>query len=182
MSELKEVFAAYKKLSFTDRIVFYTTLSNTVNVHEDNIQDFLIETRICDGNTCIFCEGSHVVKNGKRKDGIQRFLCRDCKRSFIPSSCSVTSGTRKNLSVWAQYLKCMSDKKTLKETAEECSISVTTAFYWRHKILDALQEVTDRVCLDGTVEADETFFNVSYKGNHKNSRQFIMPRKAHKRG
>lgn len=76
----------------------------------------------------------------------------------------------------------MSDKKTLKETAEECSISVTTAFYWRHKILDALQEVTDRVCLDGTVEADETFFNVSYKGNHKNSRQFIMPRKAHKRG
>ena len=182
MSELKEVFVAYKKLSFTDRIVFYTTLSNTVNVHEDNIQDFLIETRICDGNTCIFCEGSHVVKNGKRKDGIQRFLCRDCKRSFIPSSCSVTSGTRKNLSVWAQYLKCMSDKKTLKETAEECSISVTTAFYWRHKILDALQEVTDRVCLDGTVEADETFFNVSYKGNHKNSRQFIMPRKAHKRG
>ncbi len=125
MSELKEVFAAYKKLSFTDRIVFYTTLPNTVNVHEDNIQDFLIETRICDGNTCIFCEGSHVVKNGKRKDGIQRFLCRDCKRSFIPSSCSVTSGTRKNLSVWAQYLKCMSDKKTLKETAEECSISVT---------------------------------------------------------
>ena len=182
MSELKEVFAAYKKLSFTDRIVFYTTLSNTVNVHEDNIQDFLIETRICDGNTCIYCEGSHVVKNGKRKDGVQRFLCRDCKKSFIPSSCSVTSGTRKNLSVWAQYLKCMSDKKTLKETAEECSISVTTAFYWRHKILDALQEVTDRVCLDGTVEADETFFNVSYKGNHKNSRQFIMPRKAHKRG
>ena len=182
MSELKEVFAAYKKLSFTDRIVFYTTLSNTVNVHEDNLQDFLIETRIADGNTCIYCEGSHVVKNGKRKDGVQRFLCRDCKKSFIPSSCSVTSGTRKNLSVWAQYLKCMSDKKTLKETAEECSISVTTAFYWRHKILDALQEVTDRVCLDGTVEADETFFNVSYKGNHKNSRQFIMPRKAHKRG
>ena len=182
MSELMEIFAAYKKLSVTDRIVFYTTLSNNVNVKEDNLQDFLIETRIADGNTCIYCEGSHVVKNGKRKDGIQRFLCRDCKKSFIPSSCSVTSGTRKDLSVWAKYLKCMSDKKTLKETAEECSISVTTAFYWRHKILDALKEVTDRVCLDGTVEADETFFNVSYKGNHKNSRQFIMPRKAHKRG
>ena len=146
-----EVFAAYKDLSFTDRIVFYTTLSNNVNVHEDNLQDFLIETRIND-------------------------------KSFIPRSCSITSGTRKDLSVWAQYLKCMSDKKTLKETAEECSISVTSAFCWRHKILDALKEVTDRVCLDGIVEADETFFNVSYKGNHKKSRQFKMPRKAHKRG
>lgn len=182
MSKLMEVFAAYKDLSFTDRIVFYTTLSNNVNVHEDNLQDFLIETRINDGNTCIYCESSHIVKNGKRKDGTQRFLCRDCKRSFIPRSCSITSGTRKDLSVWAQYLKCMSDKKTLKETAEECSISVTSAFCWRHKILDALKEVTDRVCLDGIVEADEIFFNVSYKGNHKKSRQFKMPRKAHKRG
>lgn len=36
----------------------------------------------------------------------------------------------------------MSDKKTLKETADKCSISVTTAFYWRHKILDVLKEVT----------------------------------------
>ncbi len=53
MSKLMEVFAAYKDLSFTDRIVFYTTLSNNVNVHEDNLQDFLIETRINDGNTCI---------------------------------------------------------------------------------------------------------------------------------
>ena len=142
MSKMMEVFAAYKDLSFTDRIVFYTTLSNNVNVHEDNLQDFLIETRINDGNTCIYCEGSHVVRNGKLKDGVQRFFCRDCKKSFIPSSCSITSGTRKNLSVWAQYLKCMSYKKTLKETAEGCSISVTTAFYWRHKILDALKEVT----------------------------------------
>ena len=182
MSELKEIFASYKKLSFTDRIVFYTTLSSNINVHDDNLQDFLVKTRIAGGNACIYCEGSYVVKNGKHKDGVQRFLCRDCKKSFIPSSCSITSGTRKNLSVWAQYLKCMSDKKTLKETAEECSISVTTAFYWRHKILDALQEVTDRVYLDGVVESDETFFNVSYKGNHKKSRRFIMPRKAHKRG
>ena len=73
MSELKEVFAAYKKLSFTDRIVFYTTLSNNINVHEDNIQDFLIETRIADGNTCIYCEGSHVVKNGMPDRRVQRY-------------------------------------------------------------------------------------------------------------
>ena len=97
--------------------------SNNVNVHNDNLKDFLIETRIADGNACLYCECSHVVKNGKRKDCVQLFLCRDCKKSFIPSSCSITSGTRKNLSVLAQYLKCMSDKKTLKETAKECFIS-----------------------------------------------------------
>ena len=87
-------------------------------------------------------ECSYVVRNGMCRDSVQQFLCFDYKKSLITSSCSITSGTRKNLSVWAQYLKCMSDKKTLNETAEECSISVTTAFYWRHKILDALKEVT----------------------------------------
>ena len=102
--------------------------SNNVNVCDDNLQVFLDKTRIADGNVCIYCECSHVVKNGKRKDGVQRFLYRDCKKSFIPSSCSITSGTRNNLSVWAQYLKCMSDRKKLKETVEECSISERTSF------------------------------------------------------
>ena len=86
----------------------------------DNLNVFLSETRIADGNACIYCEGFYVVKNGKRKDGVRRFLCRDCKKSFIPSSCSITSGTRNNLGLWAQYLKCMSDKKTLNETSKEC--------------------------------------------------------------
>ena len=35
--------------------------------------------------------------------------------------------------------------KTLKESAEECQISVSTAFAWRHKILDALQELAGGV-------------------------------------
>ena len=37
------------------------------------------------------------------------------------------------------------------------------------------------VTLNGIIEADETFFSLSYKGNHKNG-MFKMPRKAHKRG
>ena len=182
MSELKDVITAYRKLPFGDRVVFYSTVSNGVDVREETVQDFFIETRMGESLSCLYCKGDHVVRNGKRKDGTQRFLCRDCGKSFIPGSNTITSGTRKRMSTWVKYLKCMLDKKTLKESSEECGISMPTAFSWRHKILDALREVTDKVYLDGTVEADETFFNVSYKGNHKNSKTFTMPRKAHKRG
>lgn len=146
------------------------------------MQSFLIETRFDGGQSCIYCPGTHVVKNGKRKDGTQRYLCRDCRRSFIPSSDSITSRTRKSVSVWTAYLKCMIDQKTLKKASEECRISMSTAFTWRHKILDTLDELTEKAYLTGTVEADETFFNVSYKGNHRRSRHFTMPRSAHKRG
>ena len=182
MSELNDLITSYKNLSFSDRVVFYTTVSNDISVDGGDLQPFLIETRMTDGRSCIYCDGGRVVKNGTRRDGTQRYLCRDCGKSFIPSSHSVTSRTRKRLSVWADYLRCMMDRKTLKESAEECQISVCTAFAWRHKILDALRELAGRACLDGTVEADETYFNVSYKGNHTKSRDFTMPRPAHKRG
>ncbi len=181
MSELKDVITSYNSLSFSDRIAFYTTISNDIPVSDD-VQSFLIETRFEGGVSCIYCKGNHVVKNGKRKDGVQRFLCRDCRRSFIPSSDTITSRTRKSISVWSAYLKCMIDQKTLKQTSEECHISMSTAFIWRHKILDTLGELSEKTYLTGIVEADETFFNVSFKGNHKRSRSFSMPRKAHKRG
>ena len=181
MTELKDVITSYNNLQFSDRIVFYTTISNDISISDD-VQSFLIETRFNGKGSCIYCEGVHVVKNGKRKDGTQRYLCRDCHKSFIPSSDSIASRTRKSVSVWAAYLKCMLDKKTLRQSSEECHISVSTAFTWRHKILDALSELTERTYLTGVVEADETFFNVSYKGNHKRSLRFSMPREAHKRG
>jgi len=178
-SDLKDVIIAYKKLSFSDQAAFYAMVPNDFCLTNSDIQSFLIETRITEGRGCIYCGSSHVVKNGKRKDGTQRFLCRDCKKSFLPNSESVTSRTRKNLTVWTSYLNCMLDKKTLQETSRECGISMSTAFSWRHKILDALHEMRGKVFLDGTVEADETFFDVSYKGNHKN---FTLPREPHKRG
>ena len=127
-------------LSFSDRIVFFTTISNDITISDD-VQSFLIETRFEDERSCIYCDGMHVVKNGKRRDGVQRYLCRECHRTFIPSSDSITSRTRKSISVWAAYLKCMMDQKTLKQTSDECHISISTAFTWRHKILDALRKL-----------------------------------------
>lgn len=182
MANLLEITTLYHELSFVDRIIFYTTLSNDVGVRDGEIQSFLIETRMQRETTCIYCGRDHIVKNGKRRDGVQRYLCRDCHKSFLPSSGSLVSRSRKPVSLWAAFLKCMLDKKTLEESAEKCRISKTTAFLWRHKILDTLGELTDKVCLRGIVEADETFFNVSFKGNHSKSSRFVMPREAHKRG
>ena len=135
MATLLEITNLYHELSFLDRIVFYTTLSNDVSVHEEDIHSFLVKTRMQGEKVCVHCGQSHIVKNGKRKDGTQRYLCRDCHKSFLPSSGSIVSRSRKPVSLWAVFLKCMLDRKTLEESSEECHISKTTAFLWRHKIL-----------------------------------------------
>ena len=126
---------------------------------DDEKLSSLIETRITTDQGCIYCGSTHVVKNGIRKDGTQRFLCRDCKKSFLPTTKSVISRTRKNPSVWASYLNCMMNKKTLRETSEECGICIATAFSWRHKILDALQktdlEALQKTDLEALYETDK---------------------------
>ena len=109
-------------------------------------------------------------------------VCKDCGKSFVIATNSIVSGTRKDLSVWEQYIDCMMNGLSIRKTAVACGIHRNTAFLWRHKILDALQNMADDVTLDGIIEADETFFAISYKGNHSKSKTFAMPRKAHKRG
>ncbi len=62
------------------------------------------------------------------------------------------------------------------KTADICGIHRNMASVWRDKVLGALQNMADPVFLNGIVEADETFFSDSYKGNNK-SGTFVMPEK-----
>ena len=71
---------------------------------------------------------------------------------------------------------------SIRKCAEIVEISVPTSFLWRHKILDALRVYIGIGAVSGVVEADETFFRLSYKGNHSKSSIFTMPRKPYKRG
>ena len=165
-----------------ERKVLKSALLNTSFSGSSDMNDFLTKERFANGRVCPICGSTHVVRNGRRANGTQRFICRDCKKSFVVTSNSIASGTRKDLSVWEKYISCMMQGLSLRKTATVCGISKNTAFYWRHKILDALQYMADNVTLNGIVEADETFFAVSYKGNHKHSKTFVMPRKSHHRG
>ena len=86
------------------------------------------------------------------------------------------------MSVWEKYIRCMIDGFSVRKSAEICGIHRNTAFIWRHKILDALQIIQDSIVIDGIAEANETFIPLSYKGNHRKSKNFIMPRPSRHRG
>ena len=146
------------------------------------IEDFLICKRFENREACPLCGDARIVRNGHRKDGTQKFICRSCGRTFGITTNSITSGSKKELDVWSKYISCMLEGLTIEASAVKCNISKNTSFAWRHKILDALQNMAGEVHLAGVVEVDETFVALSYKGNHKHSKGFQMPRRSHKRG
>lgn len=57
----------------------------------------------------------------------------------------------------------MCESKSIPYISKKLNISIPTAFYWRHKILNSLKEI-DFNCVSGVVESDEKFFRESFKG------------------
>ena len=182
MSAIKDILDKIDKLSPAEQERLKTILLSKTFTKSISIEDFVTKERFANGRVCPVCGATHVVRNGKRKDGTQKYICKDCGKSFVITTNSIVSGTRKDFNVWIKYIDCMLNGFSVRKAAEECGIHRNTAFAWRHKILDALQNMANDVILDGIVEADETFFTISYKGNHKKSKKFTMPREPHKRG
>lgn len=179
MATLNDIFDLVKTLSENDREKLKDMISNTIT-QPNNLIHYVTEKRFSSGAFCPHCKSNHIKRNG-HKNNVQRYLCLDCKKTFNITTNTIVSSTKKDLSVWNQYIDCMMEGYSIRKAAEKCGINKSTAFEWRHKILDALQNMAESVKLDGIIEGDETFFSISYKGNHKNSK-FVMPRESHHRG
>ena len=131
---------------------------------------------------CRKCGADKIVKFGKDKNGKQRYKCKCCGSTFTATSFSVISRTRHSEAVWETYIRLLLVGASLEECAFQCGISVRTAFIWRHKILNALKHDQENRIMAGIIEADEKYYPISYKGNHKKSKTFVMPRESYKRG
>ena len=57
----------------------------------------------------------------------------------------------------------MLEHKTLKETAAECEMSVSTAFSWRHKILDAVSDLAENVFLTATESPNDLILSRNFQ-------------------
>lgn len=174
INELKDLI---QTLSQADKHELLALLSSSASDSSGSL-DSLQEARFSGGFFCPKCGCTeNIVRYGKHGDK-QRYLCKNCRSTFTATSSSLLHGTRKPLEVWEKYLDCLIEGHSLKKCSQICSISIPTAFYWRHKILDALTHKLKRDGrkLEGIVESDETYFPLSYKGQKNN-----LPREAKKR-
>ena len=107
MPTIKDALDIIGKLTVAEQESLKTMLLSPAFVKSLNIEDFVAKERFANGRVCPLCGCIHVVRNGHRKDGTQRYVCKDCGKSFVIATNSIVSGTRKDLSVWEQYIDCM---------------------------------------------------------------------------
>lgn len=110
---------------------------------------------------CRHCASKHVVKNGCPR-GLQRWLCRDCNRTYNATTGSPLSHLR-HKEKFALYAECMAGGMTLRVAAKTVGICLDTAFRWRHRFLEEVAAHQPKA-VSGLVELDETYFPFSRKG------------------
>ena len=79
-----------------------------------------------------------------------------------------------------EYNEMMINGLTLPKIAKQLKIHISTAFYWRHKVLNALGSHGFEQ-LSGIVESDETFFRESLKGRQFTHRKLKKVEKKMKK-
>ena len=134
--------------------------------HLKSILDKYINSEI-DIKSCPHCNSSKIIKHGKSSTG-QRYLCKCCSHTFSPRTNRTMFRSRISAKKWEEYLKLMLTGATLKVCAYKVGINIKTAFYWRHKILDAIALTHGNTKLQDTVSMVNLSTLESYKGekNH----------------
>ena len=179
MNKVTSVLEQVKALSEEEQQELLTQLEEhlILGSQVSKITKEVKEMRFSKGRVCCHCNGTDVVRNGKR-NGVQRYLCRNCKKSFCDLTNSATYRSKKTLDKWLKYAKCMLNDYSIRKSAKEVEINIATSFYWRHKILNCISAFLGVGSVDGVVEAYEVFFAYSYKGTKPEN----MPRPSRKRG
>lgn len=171
------VIDEFDKLTAYEQQKVYEIIYSVMNSSSNRVGDYLTEireNRFAKSAHCPYCKSTKIIGHGKYRSR-QRYKCKDCGKTFNDISCSPMAGTH-HPDKWGKYIQHISRGTTLPKIAKDLGIHVSTAFYWRHKVLNALQTLGVEQ-LSGIVESDETFFVESFKGKKK-----VTHRKPRKRG
>ena len=112
---------------------------------------------------CPHCQAAGTqLRRWGYSHGLARLRCRSCGKT-----CNALTGTPlahlRKREQWAVYGQALVDGASVRKAAQSCAVDKSTTFRWRHRFLQATAS-HQALHESGIVEADETFFLESYKG------------------
>lgn len=124
---LVDLAETIEKLTAEEKKALNILMGNESN-DDTSVDTLLRSLRFKKNRVCPFCGGTHVVKNGKRNDGTQKYYCKECGRNPLATSNSILCGTHKDLATWLKFIECELDDEPLNRIAEKCIFRGSTAF------------------------------------------------------
>lgn len=165
--ELQRMLDQASKLTPAQRQELVRALSQTDEAAQ------VVQTLQARALSCPHCHDGRVVRNG-HASGLQRYRCRGCAKTFNLLTATPLARLR-HKERWERQADVLRQGLSVHQAAQVLAVAPSTAFRWRHRFLQ-LPQGLKAATLQGVVEADETYFLRSSKG------QRVQARKARRRG
>ena len=126
---------------------------------------------------CPYCGSIHIKKNGKSSLR-QRYYCNNCHKSFSQTTNTFIFHSKVTEQQWIKFIDYEIAKLPLREEAHFLDLSVTTCYFMRHKLYQAVEKLHLNEKLENKTELDSAYFKINLKG----TKPANMPRYSKTRG
>ena len=112
---------------------------------------------------CPHCGSVKSIKNGTR-NGRQRYLCKDCGKTFGDTNGTVAFRSKLSVGKWIEFIKLTLQGESCRTIAKELGINKQTALHNRHRVCSVLHQlVSNQDDFKSLAESDEYYYPLSFK-------------------
>lgn len=152
-------------------IALSSSIDGSQNWQIQDISSFSLMHTFINSRECPHCGSHHVVSKGNYR-GRKRYQCKDCGVSYNDLTKTPFSGIH-NLDKIKKYLNSMIRGDSIRKAAEIVNVSITTSFYWRHKLLNGLSRLPSPK-MKNVKEIKELEIPYSHKGQRSKLPSEVM--------
>ena len=112
---------------------------------------------------CPHCGSVKSIKHGTR-NGRQRYLCKDCGKTFGDTNGTVAFRSKLSVGKWIEFIKLTLQGESCRTIAKELGINKQTALHNRHRVCSVLHQlVSNQDDFKSLAESDEYYYPLSFK-------------------
>ena len=124
---------------------------------------------------CPFCESTTIIKKGYGNDGVRRYRCLACNRTFRPTTNTLFDSRKIPISEWIDYCLNIFHYVSLNADSWANRNAFSTSKYWLEKLFLTLRGWQDNIVLSGQVWLDETYYSVMMQDRMRNDKGHLLP-------
>ena len=114
---------------------------------------------------CPHCGSLSFNRHGKTTGGVQRYLCKDCGKTFSENYGLITHYTHLQEWQWLEAVRGTINGESLTNIAKNMNVSTATAWLCRIKLYKMIQDIYGYCdTFNSITEADGTYVRLSFKG------------------
>ena len=116
-----------------------------------------------DAVVCPHCGSVKSIKHGTR-NGRQRYLCKDCGKTFGDTNGTVAFRSKLSVGKWIEFIKLTLQGESCRTIAKELGINKQTALHNSHRVCSVLHQlVSNQDDFKSIAESDEYYYPLSFK-------------------